>query len=75
MRAWHPSRRHRPRTYPEFPLRSGSSLEEYLPPLSKTLRDLAERYDTASSATLRGRIRVAMIKLHVPPHAANLSNF
>src|SRR6266851_102516 len=36
------------RTYPEFPLRSGVlSWEEYLPPLSKTLRDLAERYDTS----------------------------
>ena len=36
------------RTYPEFPLRSAVlSWEEYLPPLSKTLRDLAERYDTS----------------------------
>lgn len=36
------------RTYPEFPLRSGVlSWEDYLPPLSKTLRDLAERYDTS----------------------------
>jgi polysaccharide pyruvyl transferase WcaK-like protein len=39
------------RTYPEFPLRSGVlSWEEYLPPLSKTLRDLAERYDTSTIA-------------------------
>jgi len=37
------------RTYPEFPLRSGAlSWEEYLPPLSKTLRDLAERFDTST---------------------------
>ncbi|HWW17811.1 MAG TPA: polysaccharide pyruvyl transferase family protein [Candidatus Saccharimonadales bacterium] len=36
------------RTYPEFPLRSGVlSWEEYLPPLSKTLLDLAARYDTS----------------------------
>jgi polysaccharide pyruvyl transferase WcaK-like protein len=35
------------RTYPEFPLRSGVlSWEDYLPPLSKALRDLAERHDT-----------------------------
>jgi polysaccharide pyruvyl transferase WcaK-like protein len=39
------------RTYPEFPLRSGVlSWEEYLPPLSTTLRDLAERYDTSTIA-------------------------
>ena len=39
------------RTYPEFPLRSGVlSWEEYLPPLSKTLRDLAERYDADAVA-------------------------
>jgi polysaccharide pyruvyl transferase WcaK-like protein len=37
------------RTYPEFPLRSGVlSWEEYLPPLSKTLRDLAARFDTSA---------------------------
>jgi polysaccharide pyruvyl transferase WcaK-like protein len=36
-------------TYPEFSLRSGVlSWEEYLPPLSKTLLDLAERYDTTT---------------------------
>src|SRR4029077_915520 len=36
-------------TYPEFPLRSGVlSWEEYLPPLSKTLVDLAEHYDTST---------------------------
>ena len=34
------------RTYPEFPLRSGVlSWEDYLPPLSPTLVDLADRYD------------------------------
>jgi polysaccharide pyruvyl transferase WcaK-like protein len=39
------------RTYPEFPLRSGVlSWEEYLPPLSKALRDLTERYDTNTVA-------------------------
>jgi polysaccharide pyruvyl transferase WcaK-like protein len=39
------------RTYPEFPLRSGVlSWEDYLPPLSKTLRDLTERYDTGAAA-------------------------
>lgn len=39
------------RTYPEFPLRSGVfSWEEYLPPLSKTLRELAERYDISAIA-------------------------
>jgi len=38
------------RTYPQFPLRSGVlSWEEYLPPLSKTLLDLAERYDTSTT--------------------------
>ena len=37
------------RTYPEFPLRSGVlSWEDYLPPLSQTLRELAERYDTST---------------------------
>jgi len=39
------------RTYPEFPLRSGVlSWEEYLPPLSKTLRDLAARFETSAIA-------------------------
>ena len=39
------------RTYPEFPLRSGVlSWEDYLPPLSKTLIDLAQRYDTSTMA-------------------------
>jgi polysaccharide pyruvyl transferase WcaK-like protein len=38
------------RTYPEFPLRSGvRSWEEYLPPLGKTLLDLAARYDTSAA--------------------------
>jgi polysaccharide pyruvyl transferase WcaK-like protein len=37
------------RTYPEFPLRSGVlSWEDYLPPLSKTLLDLAVRHDTSA---------------------------
>ncbi|MGC2390808.1 MAG: hypothetical protein WA621_15550, partial [Candidatus Acidiferrum sp.] len=39
------------RTYPEFPLRSGIlSWEDYLPPLSDTLRQLVERYDTSAAA-------------------------
>jgi polysaccharide pyruvyl transferase WcaK-like protein len=38
------------RTYSEFPLRSGVlSWEDYLPPLSKTLVDLAGRYDTSAA--------------------------
>ncbi|MBV9886783.1 MAG: hypothetical protein JO119_09575, partial [Acidobacteria bacterium] len=37
--------------YPEFPLRTGVlSWEDYLPPLSPTLRDLVERYDDATAA-------------------------
>jgi len=37
------------RTYPDFSLRSGVlSWEDYLPPLSKTLLDLAERYDISA---------------------------
>ena len=37
------------RTYPEFPLRSGVlSWEDYLPPLSNTLLELVERYDTSA---------------------------
>lgn len=36
-------------TYPEFPLRAGVlSWEDYLPPLGRTLVDLAERYDTSA---------------------------
>jgi len=39
------------RTYPEFPLRSGVlSWEDYLPPLSKTLIALAERYEVGTMA-------------------------
>ena len=39
------------RTYPEFPLRSGVlSWEDYLPPLSTTVRELVERYDTSAGA-------------------------
>ena len=39
------------RTYPEFPLRSGVlSWEEYLPPLSDNLLQLAERYDSTPAA-------------------------
>ena len=42
------------RTYPEFPLRSGVlSWEDYLPPLSPTLVELAERYDTSSETAQR----------------------
>jgi len=38
-------------TYPEFPLRSGVlSWEDYLPPLSKTLLNLAQRYDSSGIA-------------------------
>jgi hypothetical protein len=38
------------RTYPEFPLRSGVlSWEDYLPPLNKTLLDLAVRYDISTN--------------------------
>jgi len=38
-------------TYPEFPLRSGVfSWEDYLPELSGTLRQLAERYDSSTAA-------------------------
>jgi hypothetical protein len=38
-------------TYPQFPLRSGVlSWEDYLPPLSKTLRDLAGHYDADATA-------------------------
>ena len=40
------------RTYPEFPLRQGVfSWEDYLPPLSETLRQLVEHHD-ASESTL-----------------------
>jgi polysaccharide pyruvyl transferase WcaK-like protein len=40
------------RTYPDFPLRNGVlTWEDYLPPLSKNLVQLAERYDS-SPATL-----------------------
>jgi polysaccharide pyruvyl transferase WcaK-like protein len=39
------------RTYPEFPIRSGVfSWEDYLPPLSKNLVQLAERYDASPAA-------------------------
>src|SRR5580693_9198689 len=39
------------RTYPEFPTRSGVfSWEDYLPPLSKNLIHLAERYDSSPAA-------------------------
>jgi polysaccharide pyruvyl transferase WcaK-like protein len=39
------------RQYPEFPLPSGvRSWEEYLPPLSEPLLQLAERYDTSDAA-------------------------
>ena len=39
------------RTYPEFPLRSAVFCwEDYLPPLSKSLTHLAERYDSSPAA-------------------------
>jgi polysaccharide pyruvyl transferase WcaK-like protein len=39
------------RTYPEFPLRTGVlSWEDYLPPLSPNLRELAESYDSSHEA-------------------------
>jgi len=39
------------RTYPEFPTRTGVfSWEDYLPPLSKNLVQLAERYDSSPAA-------------------------
>src|SRR5437899_4804484 len=39
------------RAYPEFPLRSGVfSWEDYLPPLSSNLIQLAERYDSSPAA-------------------------
>jgi hypothetical protein len=38
-------------TYPQFPLRRGVlSWDQYLPPLSNTLRQLAERYDISALA-------------------------
>jgi polysaccharide pyruvyl transferase WcaK-like protein len=41
------------RQYPEFPMPGGiRSWEKYLPPLSDTLRRLAERHDTAETAAL-----------------------
>jgi len=39
------------RTYPEFPLRCGVlSWQDYLPPLSDTLLQLVERYETSAPA-------------------------
>jgi polysaccharide pyruvyl transferase WcaK-like protein len=44
------------RTYPEFPLRSGVlSWEDYLPPLSKNLLQLAEQYDSSAAALAASR--------------------
>jgi hypothetical protein len=44
------------RTYPEFPLRSGVlGWEDYLPPLSRNLVELAERYDSSPSALAAAR--------------------
>src|SRR6202521_4598366 len=44
------------RTYPQFPLRSGvHSWEDYLPPLSGTLRQLVERYDSSTVALAAAR--------------------
>ena len=39
------------RQYPEFPLQTGvRGWEDYLPPLSETLQQLAERYDSSDAA-------------------------
>jgi polysaccharide pyruvyl transferase WcaK-like protein len=44
------------RTYPEFPLRSGVlSWEDYLPPLSNELSELADRYDSTPAALAAAR--------------------
>jgi hypothetical protein len=44
------------RNYPEFPLRSGVlGWEDYLPPLSRNLLELAERYDSSPSALAAAR--------------------
>ena len=44
------------RTYPEFSLRSGVlSWEDYLPPLSGNLQQLAARYDTSDAALAAAR--------------------
>ncbi|HEY1423977.1 MAG TPA: polysaccharide pyruvyl transferase family protein, partial [Candidatus Acidoferrum sp.] len=44
------------RTYPDFPLRSGVfSWEDYLPPLSRDLIQLAERYDSAPATLAAAR--------------------
>jgi polysaccharide pyruvyl transferase WcaK-like protein len=44
------------RQYPEFPLRSGVlSWEDYLPPLSGTLRELAERFESSATALVAGQ--------------------
>jgi len=44
------------KTYPEFPLRKGVlSWEDNLPPLSKNLRDLVDRYDETAAAVAAGR--------------------
>jgi len=52
-------------TYPEFPLRSGVlSWEDYLPPLSATVRQLAERYDTSETGNNPSRVRRQM---KIPP--------
>jgi polysaccharide pyruvyl transferase WcaK-like protein len=44
------------RTYPDFPIGSGVfSWEDYLPPLSKNLVQLAERYDSSPAALAAAR--------------------
>jgi len=44
------------RTYPEFPLRSGVlTWEDFLPPLSNTLLQLAERYDSTPAVLAASR--------------------
>jgi len=49
------------RAYPEFPLRSGVfSWEEYLPPLSNNLIQLAERYDSSPARACGGSLIIFM---------------
>jgi polysaccharide pyruvyl transferase WcaK-like protein len=44
------------KTYPEFPVRNGVlGWEDNLPPLSKELVDLVDRYDTTATAVAAGR--------------------
>lgn len=44
------------RRYPEFPIRSGVLLwEDYLPPLSRNLTELMQRYDSAPARLAAAR--------------------